>query len=188
MDVSVVCFCQTNLYCSLACITMKSHLWFIHLWRLLYCTWKTTDRQTCVTTSTLDRCVCLHARVNVSHLFIQLQCSFLADVSLSQVYCWEINMTFIRFFFLLQLICPQCRWPNNKENFNSVCLVLCASHHSLCPLQATAGLARSMVSEKRQKAQRFGKEFGVRGWLSLRFMRCCHCYLKAVERRVWFDD
>lgn len=30
---------HSYLYCSLACITMKSHLWFIHLWRRLYCSW-----------------------------------------------------------------------------------------------------------------------------------------------------
>lgn len=29
-----------HLYCSLACITMKSHLWFIHLCRRLYCSWR----------------------------------------------------------------------------------------------------------------------------------------------------
>lgn len=77
---------HTDLYCSLACITMKSHLWFIHLWRRLYCSW---GQKLHLSEWQQAKWITDHTSLYNCHphLLMQLQDSLLTYVSFSQIDC-----------------------------------------------------------------------------------------------------
>lgn len=78
-------FVPTYLYCSLACITMKSHLWFIHLCSRLYCSWGAAEKWRVGERPQAKNLISPGSPPSGSHLLVQLQDSFLAYVSFRQV-------------------------------------------------------------------------------------------------------